>query len=345
MIGVHIVVGALAVLLAVLLFGFVGCGFSGSPAEISEDYPTSVKATEGLVAYWRFGEPHTTPVPSGGGAAKDEVQDENGNLHNGDYFKLDPAPTPDDPHHSPATAGDLFLGAPGLLKIPPQDQFTGMLTDGGYVRVPWDARLNPQQFTFEAWVQPVSGLDPKYFYCLAESTGPQGLVPKKTGWGLFLGPADINNPDPAGPLFWQVWMGDGTRLNRVAIAKPDFPSPGFSQFTLTYLALTFDGLENLQLFLYFPGTGQDLSIGSLQALDTPEPGIDNFVPNDASPDGQGAFFIGTGGNLTLIPASHRLYPFKGEIQEAALYKVDLSAPNNLGVQTTLASHVTSGGNL
>ena len=91
------------------------------------------------------------------------------------------------------------------------------------MQVPWADELNPPQFTFEAWVLPDPFLDPKYFYCLAESTGPQGLDPKNTGWGLYLGPSDLNNPDPAGPLFWQVWMGDGNQFNRVAIAKPDFP--------------------------------------------------------------------------------------------------------------------------
>ena len=95
-------------------------------------------------------------------------------------------------------------------------------------------------------------------------------------------------------------MGDGTQFNRVAIAKPDFPTPGFSQLRLTYLALTFDGVENLQLFLYFPDTGQNLDIQQLQALQIPNPPI-IFHRNDASTDGKGDFFIGTGSNLTLEP--------------------------------------------
>ena len=131
----------------------------------------------------------------------------------------------------------------------------------------------------------------------------------------------------------------------MAIAKPDFPTPGFSQLRLTYLALTFDGVQKLQLFLYFPDTRQDLCyLEQLQALETPSSPI-IFHRNDPSTDGQGDFFIGTGSNLTLNPASQRLYPFKGKIQEVALYKRDLSAPNNVGVQTTLASHEMSGGNL
>jgi hypothetical protein len=335
-------IGTLALLVTVLLFGFVGCGaYITEAPDLSGTYGDAVKSTPGLVAYWRLGEPVATPVPSSGGAAKDDF-----GSFPGDYNKLAPVSTPDDQLHSPATMGKILLGVnPGLLELKPQDtHFTCINTEGGYVQVPWAEELNPPQFTFEAWVSPDPLLDPQYVYCLAESTGPQGLGQKKNGWGLYLGPSDLNNPDPAGPLFWQVWMGDGTQLNRVAIAKPDFPTPGFSQLRLTYLALTFNGIQKLQLWLYFPDTGQNLSLNQLQALDTPTSPV-VFHRNDASPDGKGDFFIGTGSNLTSNPSTQRLYPFKGKIQEVAFYGVDLSAPNNAGVQTTLAGHEMSGGNL
>jgi hypothetical protein len=342
MIGWFFLMGALAILVVVLLLGFVGCGATlGDVPDIQGDYGTAIESTPGLVAYWRLGEPAATPVPSTGGAAQSEV----GGVH-GDYSKLAPEASPNNQLHAPATSGAIILGViPGLLEIPPQGQFACINTDGGYVQVPWAEELNTPQFTLEAWVLPNPLLDPKYFYCLAETTGPQGLGQKKTGWGLYLGPSDISNPNPAGPLFWQVWMGDGNQLKRAAIASPDFPTPGFSQLRLTYLALTFDGSQKLQLFLYFPNTGQDISMAQLQALEIPNPPI-IFQRNDASADGQGDFFIGTGSNLTLIPFSgDRLYPFKGKIQEVALYKTDLSAPQNLGVQKTLAGHELSGGNL
>jgi hypothetical protein len=354
MIGLYVLIGALVLLATVLLFGFVGCSFhpasdpcSPSPAA---DYPTAVITTSDLVAYWRLGEPSTTPVPSSGGAAKSAVADENNDVHNGDYFKLDSVSTPDDLRHSPATIGQLILGVtPGLLEIGDQVNSPCINTDGGYVQVPWADELNPPQFTFEAWVQPETFLDPKYFYCLAESTGPQGLGPKRTGWGLYLGPSDPNNPDPAGPLFWQVWMGDGNQFNRVAIAKDGFPETPqgdpISPLKLTYLALTFDGLENLRLFLYCPNSNQnfdDATLDNLQALTIITSPI-NFYRNDASANGQGDLFIGTGSNLTSSPFTQRLYPFKGKIQEVALYKRDLS---DQGCPLeTLASHELSGGNL
>jgi hypothetical protein len=354
MIGLYFIMGALVLLVTVLLCGFVGCGFQagGDPCapSPSADYPTAVISTGDLVAYWRLGEPSTTPVPSSGGAARSGVADENGDLHHGDYFTLAPVNTPDDVRHSPATSGQIALGVtPGLLELENQVNSPGIVTNGGYVQVPWAEALNLPQFTFEAWVQPDPFLDPKYFYCLAESTGPQGLGRKKTGWGLYLGPSDRDNPNPAGPLFWQVWMGDGNQLNRVAIAKPDFPKDSagnvISQLRLTYLALTFDGVEDLKLFLYFPDANQNLLLDNpddLQALQPPAAPI-IFHRNDPSADGKGDFYIGTGSNLKLTAAAQRLYPFKGRIQEVALYKGDLSA-GTCKIQI-LASHEMSGGNL
>ncbi len=352
MMGLYFILGALALLVTVLLFGFVGCGFAPADSCVPEpypDYPTAVIFTGDLVAYWRLGEPHTTPVPSSGGTARSVVADEHGDVHHGDYFILAPV-NADDVHHSPLTSGYINLGAQGLLTLENQVNSTCMATDGGYVQVPWAEALNPTQFTFEAWVQPDSFIDQKYFYCLAESTGPQGLGPKKTGWGLYLGPSDINNPDPAGPLFWQVWMGNGHQLNRVAIAKPDFPKDSagnvISQLRLTYLALTFNGVEDLKLFLYFPDANQDLLLDTpdnLQALEIPNPHHIDFSSERAVNCGKGDFFIGTGSNLTLTPAAQRLYPFIGKIQEVALYKKDLSA--GFCMIQILASHEMSGGNL
>jgi hypothetical protein len=352
MIGLYVVLGALALLVTLLLFGFVGCGFQGAvlctPSSES-NYPTAVIDTGDLVAYWRLGESSATPVPSNSGSARSVVADENGDVHHGDYFKVDPV-SADDLRHSPSTSSILLLGQiPGLLELGNQVNSPCINTDGGYVQVPWADELNSPQFTFEAWVQPETFLDPKYFYCLAESTGPQGLGPKQTGWGLYLGPSDPNNPDPAGQLLWQVWMGDGNQFNRVALAKPGFPQDSagnaISPLRLTYLALTFNGLETLRLFLYYPNAKQDffdISINQLQALETPASPI-IFHKNDASPKGTGDFFIGTGSNLTSNPFTQRLYPFKGKIQEVALYKKDLS-DQSCPIQT-LASHELSGGNL
>jgi hypothetical protein len=357
MIALYFLIGALAVLVSVSLFGFVGCNWFFGLEETTlipptvGNYPDVIKGEPGLVAYWRLGDTGTVPTSgTSGGAAKDEL----GN-NNGDYFKLNPVTFPDTIRHSPAipmptvTLGD----SPGLLQLAPLQSDPCIYVYGGFMRVQFDSQLNPASFTFEALVYPDSGLDPTFPYCLVESTGPpgpQGTDPKKTGWGLYLGPSDINNPNPAGPLLWQVWMGDGTQLQRVAIAKPDFPKKsdgtGIPISSLTYLALTFDGQQKLQLFVFHPDNNQDLTFENLQALTTPIPSF-TFKLNGTSSDGQGNFFIGTGSTLFPIFGAppQRLYPFKGKIQEVALYNKDLSAPDNAGIMTSLTPHVTSGLNL
>jgi hypothetical protein len=349
MIALYVLMGALAVLAALLLFGFVGCdevfGLERpSPPGITppspDDYPAVVKATPDLVAYWRLGEPSTTPVP--GGAAVDEVGG-----YNGAYFKLNPVTTPDYARHSPPIPTPTVTPGvtPGLLTVPPQESDPCLYVHGGFVQVPWDNHLNPQTFSLEAWISPDPGLETQYYYCLAESTGPSGLGPKKTGWGLYLGPS----PDNSASLVWQVWMVFNNTFNRVAVGKWDFlkdaNSQVISQLRLTYLVLTFDGVHKLQLWLYFPGVEMDLD-----ALETPYLNIImpnfTFQPNDVSLNGQGELLIGAGSNLfpVLGPPPQRLYPFKGKIQEVAFYKQDLSAPNNAGVQSTLRQHFMAGGN-
>jgi hypothetical protein len=345
MIAWYVLLGALAVLVCLLLFGFASCSSFGAapnpepppaapppppppgsppppPPPDYGQYGNWVTRTKDLVAYWRLGEPASTPVlkasdPIPAGAVKTAKDTFNG--YDGYYLKLNKAATPDYPRHSAATAGDIILGVtPGLLEVAPQENYPCLQVDGGFVQVPWDNHLNPQAFTLE-------------------SSGPAGLVPKKTGWGLYLG------PDQAGNLAWQVWMGDGKatnpKFNQVAVANP-----GRTQLTLTYLALTYDGAQNLQLWLYYPNTNQDLGLLDVPVLKlVTTPFI--FHPNDSSANGKGEFIIGAGSNLFPVIGNppQRLYPFKGKIQEVALYKSDLSAGG--GVQSILASHELAGGGI
>jgi len=318
------------------LFGVVGCAAILDVQDVSFEstYDATIKKETSLVAYWRLREPNTTTVPSSGGAAKSET-----GSHNGDYEKLAPATTIDKAHHSPATAGTISLGVkPGLLELFPDS--TCIQVDGGYVQIPFDDKLNPPQFTLEAWINPDIGNDGQgNYYCLYESTGPpgpSGVGKKQTGFGLYIGPKDVPPKTPPGLYFWQVWMGDGTKLSQAAVSKDPVK---FKQ--ITYIVLTFDG-TNLQLFLYYPGTNQNMDqiSGELQA------NISSFKRNDSSNLGGGDFFIGSGGNLYPNAGilKVRLYPFKGEIQEVALYNVDLSAPNNQGLGK-LAGHEMAGGKL
>ena len=335
----------LAVLVVVLFFGFVGCG-GDAFGVAGSDYPTTIEGTQcpgggaALVAYWRLGDNGSLVVPAppggtSGGQAKSQV-----GPFNGDYFRLKPVTTADAARHSPVTAGTITLGiSPGLLEVstaPPSSPC--IQVDGAFVRVPFDDKLNPPKFTFEAWIRPDIGNDPDgNYYCLVESTGPQGLKKRLTGFGLYFGPKDSPPKTPPGPYFWQVWMGDGTNFTQKAVSTDVAKLSG----QLTYLVLTFDG-SNLQMFLYFPDTSQDLDIPHLQAL---QANVTTFQRNDLSAKGQGDFFIGAGSNLfPVAPPPQRLYPFKGKIQEVALYNCDLSAPNNGGVSAILGVHEAAGGN-
>jgi hypothetical protein len=336
MIVIFLFLGALALLVTLLLFGFVGCGLDEMGELSPTDYSATIEATTCLVSYWRLGD--STPVPSATGAAVDQV---GGNP--GTYLTVPATATADGLRYSPATAGVGTAGeTPGLLETYPSDPCFD--TNGGYVQVPFTIQLNPLEFTFEAWVSPDPSIqNDGFFYCLAESTGPPGLGPREIGWGLYLGPSAPGASD--GP-YWQVWMGSGPSLipgpppfNRVAIANG---SDNPTQLRLTYLALTFDASNNLQLWLYYPDTNQSLDVQHLQGAQNPS--VNNFFQNDT-----GDFFIGTGSNLfpTEGAPAHRLYPFKGKIQEVALYNCSLvgSAPNFNGLASNLGVHELAGGNI
>jgi hypothetical protein len=338
MIVVFFLLGALALLAALLLFGFTGCTLPteglGPDTDIS-DYPTVIKKTPDLVAYWPLGEPQPLDFPT---TASDDLGG-----HSGDYFELVPVPTPDTIHHSPTTVGDLELGQPGLLDLSPGR--TCVRFDGGYVQIAFAEALNPPQFSFEAWVSPDTDLAKGYYYCLVESAGPHGLGPKKTGWGLYLGPSSENALD--GP-YWQVWMGDGDQFSRVAIA--DGTDTGVSErttlLTKTYLVVTFDGTV-LQIWLYYPGTIQQVNdLTQIRGALSYPPFI--FHPNESTNEGAGVFYIGAGSNLGFSPIEppHLLYPFKGFVQEVALYRSSLVGPPPFcaGVTSILSIHLGAGGN-
>jgi hypothetical protein len=97
----------------------------------------------------------------------------------------------------------------------------------------------------------------------------------------------------------------------------------------TYLALTFDG-TNLMLFLYYPETGQDLSMTSVAPLVATFPTY--------KPATTGSFLIGAGRNLIpTSPSTNPLYAYFGKVEEVALYNTALD------VHTSLVAHEQSGG--
>jgi hypothetical protein len=322
----------LAVLAVLALFGFAGCAAVLDLQEVS--YASSYKGTivgeNSLVAYWRLAEPKNTPVPSNGTAI-----DQKG-AHNGNYNKK--TITADPKRFSPAAPGDITLGVtPGLLDLSNETNNPCIEINGGFVEVPFDSVLNPAPFTFEAWITAEFGTDPQNrFYCLVESSAPAGGVQKKLGFGLYAGPANPASAQPQ-PYQWQVWMGDGQKFTRVAIATDNL---NFNQ--LTYVALTYDpGApgNNLLLYRYYPDTNQECSLPACAPI---QAAVGNFKANNQV--GGGSLLIGMGRNLfpgvqaDPVPLQPFLYAFKGKIQEAALYNTALKLER-------VASHMMAGGKI
>jgi Concanavalin A-like lectin/glucanases superfamily len=259
---------------------------------------------------------------------------------------LPPAPA-DTQRLSNQTPGTLALGVtPGLLELLPTS--TCMRVNGGFVQIPFSPALNPPQaFSLEAWVVPFDGggsAGPVYYQCLVENTGPTGLGPRTGGWGLYIGPylpADPPVDPPGSPYYWQVWMYDNTNVyHQIALSNTPVVANKLSYVVLTFNQGQNSGPLNVQLFVYIPDTNQDLTLNAVRALGGT---VNGFQANTS-----GDFFIGAGSNLfpNAGPPAQPLYPFNGEIQEVALYNVDLSGgpPNYEGVSTILGVHEAAGGN-
>jgi hypothetical protein len=324
----------LAVLAVLALFGFAGCQLVFPLDEHPGDtYAATIENESSLVAYWRLGEGAGTAVPSTGTAVDQKTS------HNGNYNQA--TITGDAKRFSGAAPGNITLGIkPGLLEVTkPTDetQEPCIEVNGGFVEVPFDSVLNPVPFTIEAWIFPEFDATPdKNYYCLFESSAPEGGVQKKFGFGLYAGPENPSSGQVQ-PIRWQVWMGNGPTFQLAGMATDVVK---FRQ--LTYLALTFDPAvptNNLILYLYYPGTGQDLSMPSVASLQAT---VTNFKPNNQAPGG--SLLIGMGRNLfpgvvvDPVPLQPFLYPFPGKIQEVALYNVALDIAK-------LANHEMAGGNV
>ena len=334
----YLVLAPLAVLVIVLLFGFVGCQSFGSSPEMTAktvdkpgptpgttvpDYPATIKAEASLVAYWRLGEPATTAIapPPPGGIAKEEQ-----GAHPGRYFKFVPPLNPDSKRHSFGNTGVLKLEQkPGLLEHDPNEAC--ILVNGGFVNVDFDAVLHPPKFTYEAWINPQFDTDPLgNYYCLFEAGAPT-TGQKKEGFGLYAGPANPGSLNT--PYEWQVWMGNGTTFAKV---NNTLPAPSTVVFNkVTYLALTYDGVA-VVLYLYYPNTNQDMTLASVAPLQAKFSGY--------KPAKSGTLVIGAGRNLfPAVPGASPpvLYAFHGRIQEVAIYNQALT------IQAHLAGHEQAGG--
>src|ERR1017187_9456468 len=200
----YLLLTPIAVLAVLLLFRFVGCGFSLPLGPYN--YIKTIE-NDGPVAFFLLRE---TP---GATVAKNEMGTPDG--------IIDPTPPPihaAEPNwHSTGVAHpglDLGVTDPPLIQTDPSG--AAIRFRGGSVQV--SASVPPlnnlTEFTVEVLVHSewdlISGLG--NYYCVLESADfvPVGAQPppqqKNAGFGIYAGP---DNPgDPASQYFWQVWRSE-----------------------------------------------------------------------------------------------------------------------------------------
>jgi hypothetical protein len=289
-----------------------GGGGGGGTSEPIPDYPETIRqeknegASSVLISYWRLQETSQT------NPAKDET-----NKNPGQYKTPAAALTDLGPERSPAAPGTLTLAQPGHLGY--EDTDVCIETNGGYVEVPFDASLNNLgSFTLEAivvplWSASISSAAPGRYRSVIEFGGKQ---PKKTGFALYAGPEDFNNPT-TGAYRWQLGIGNGNAFARYLGPHVRFNVPN-------YLAVSYDGPSKQIQFWFYYG---DIDIDNVKhpLINVPLADLNNV--------GNPPLLIGMGRSISTGSPDPR-FPFHGKIQEVAIYKAALT-------ENRVIAHITA----
>jgi hypothetical protein len=306
-----LVIVPVALLLLIGSLCFVGCtldssGFGLSYTQYSD---LDVIPHPDCVAYWRLSDSFKETV------AFDTVGKAKNDPHHGTYQSVvnpDPmiqalfpcvAGEVNPTTHSAFAPGILKLEAPGIVfgdTLPPHDKdnpknTTCVQFDGGFVTVPANATCNPPVFTVECWVRPEwTANDEPAHRMIIDSRDSVDDV--QSGFGLWVN--DDGN--------WEATLGAAGPGSFTLVTGPKA-----SLDSNTHLVLTYAG-EFAALFV----NGERFGVGT-QVLD--------FIPNTTQP-----LTIGVG--LARLPPRTSpadflffpLFPFKGKIQNVAIYKAVLS---------------------
>lgn len=318
-----LVVVPVVLLLLIGTFCFVGCtldttGFGLGFVQYSD---LDVILNPDCVAYWQLAD------SPGQTTALDVVGKAHGDPHNGTYKNVNnvsgadaglfPIPdfNPSATTHSAGAPGTQTIGAPGIVTgdtVPPHDpknpkSATCMQTDGGFVTVEANATCNPPVFTIECWVKPEwSENDPPADRRIIDSTD----VAPASRFGYAMG---VN-----GEGKWSALLGSSSGMFVEVVAEKAELN------VATHFVLTFDG-EFAGLFV----NGTRIGVGT-QVL--------GFAPNTVRP-----IVIGVGGPFLAPrtagavepPPLFPFLPFKGKIQDVAIYKAVLD-------DTTIMNHSEHG---
>ena len=330
----YFVLAPVAALAVLALIRFVGCASllgiedwenKGGPS--GPDYVGTVHEMDAPVSYWRLQEKHvaepspgpTVPnTPIAGGIAKDEMGQNPGTYKS--VMLQEPAPPPLPPD-SPAAPGSLTLEAEGLLELSGQ-QSTSVTVDGGYVEVPFsNSFLDLSSFSVEALVRPEWSAGETGLYRSVVTFCTVDVTPnakKAFGFGLFAGPDPANSSSPD---VWQIWLGDGTDFK--PFKDPLRPLTLVDFVHTNYLLVTYDDASNLlNMYVYIASANCDLDSPVVHPLKDVSVTAYSPVadPTQSLLIGMHRPPIGSGVSGPF-PVYH---PFKGRIQEVALYDKSLS---------------------
>jgi Concanavalin A-like lectin/glucanases superfamily len=268
---------------------FIGCDVVLGLSSITDYdlYQNTVTSTHGLVAFW--------PLDDTSGTVAVDLAP---NHFDGTYTMGPVVPTYNAAQQSDASAGTFALNQTNIVAGDTANGNPAMPNpcvyfDGGYVSVPWQPSLGPPQFTLEAWVVPNWTLadaqaNPSFRSVVNFSADTAGTF---TGFALYASPDNL----------WTATIGIGSQNVTAATGN----NQTIVQGSLYFLVVTYDG-SALNLWVNPADTTQppDGTAAAGGYVPAPSP-----VP----------LYIGTGRPDLPTP----LFPFKGGIQDVAVYKVAL----------------------
>lgn len=319
-----LVVVPVVLLLLIGSFCFVGCTLDthGLGLGFVQYSDLDIVPNPDCVAYWPLSD---SPFQS---TALDVVGKAHGDPHNGTYKNVNnvsgadadlfPIPdfNPSPTNHSADAPGTQTIGAPGIVTgdtVPPHDpknpiSTTCMQCDGGFVSVDANVTCNPPVFSVECWAQPEwNASDAPATRRVIDSTDATAV----DGFGYAIG-VDLDGK-------WSGSVGNSGAGNAFVVAvggTAELNKPA-------HLVLTFDG-SNASLFV------NGALAGSVA--------VPAFAPNTTKP-----LVIGVGGpfldkrvkGVMEPPPRFPFLPFKGKIQDVAIYKAVLD-------DTTIMNHSEHG---